>query len=420
MLRAKTLGAVLEIGYISTGLFAASVLIQGINNLDFFTKLGAELNDPMFFVAMQTPVFIVAAAAGYYSSRESSSHLQVIQKVRQKLGEVKYGSWNPLVVVVLGVLTIQLVGALLTAVESIEEEPFLVRFAMDASPAKLLLLCFFQPCTEELAFRKIMFDAFHRLSGLGGAYLFTSIAFGLAHYSDTASKVGMTFVMGLIHAFAYHATGRLATAVVLHCLNNSITSAYLLLFHPDHQGAKQRQYMTYIAYFNVISDKFSLRCSSIMHAVGLRKRPAYVTTDGEHITEEFETRCDQLFQKMQNKGEVPVERLSCLITHKRTIEPFWGVAMEKILIAEHRMEPIPDESKQDNIVPRIRELVAASTPSSRVCAYNDALAQAYVKLWLGASCNALNKDDFTAFIAHQSILEGNRMKMALDKLCNGR
>lgn len=95
-------------------------------------------------------------------------------------------------------------------------------------PTRLILLAFavlFGPIMEELAFRGMGMDAYRRRSGLASALVWTSLLFGLYHFSLQTllplSALGFVFAVGRVWS------GSLWCPVFVHCLHNGVTLAIM-------------------------------------------------------------------------------------------------------------------------------------------------------------------------------------------------
>ncbi len=94
------------------------------------------------------------------------------------------------------------------------------------SRTRLVLLVFVVlvgPFMEELAFRGMGLDAFRRAGGLASAIVWTSLLFGLYHFSFQA-LLPLT-LLGALFAGVRAWTGTLWCAVLLHCFHNALTLA---------------------------------------------------------------------------------------------------------------------------------------------------------------------------------------------------
>lgn len=95
-----------------------------------------------------------------------------------------------------------------------------------ANPTRLVLVAFVVlvgPFMEELAFRGLGLDAFGRTGGAARAVFWTSLLFGLYHFSLQA-LIPLS-ILGAIFAAARLLTRSLWGAVAVHCLHNSLTLA---------------------------------------------------------------------------------------------------------------------------------------------------------------------------------------------------
>lgn len=95
-----------------------------------------------------------------------------------------------------------------------------------ASPAKITLVFFTilaGPFMEELAFRGMGLDAYRRTSGIFWAVVWTSLLFGMYHFS-MQYLLPLSFLGG-IFAFVRLVSGSLWCSVLVHCLHNTLALA---------------------------------------------------------------------------------------------------------------------------------------------------------------------------------------------------
>lgn len=83
------------------------------------------------------------------------------------------------------------------------------------------------PVAEELLFRGVLFQSFHKILGRNGAISCVALLFALLHWN--ALSFLSLFLMGIMLQKAAEETGTLRTAIGMHFLNNLISVLYLLL-----------------------------------------------------------------------------------------------------------------------------------------------------------------------------------------------
>lgn len=90
----------------------------------------------------------------------------------------------------------------------------------------LLLACVAAPVGEEIVFRGFLLPALKPVLGRAGAIALTSVLFGAAHV-HWASFLSLTLLGGVL-ALIYETTGKLAHAIALHMVFNTVTCGLLL------------------------------------------------------------------------------------------------------------------------------------------------------------------------------------------------
>ena len=105
--------------------------------------------------------------------------------------------------------------------------------ASAAMPAqtKLVFLLFGAlgaPIAEEIFFRGYLFGKFMRAGYVGFGIVFSSILFGVVHFSD-AYNVPSISLFGVCLAWMYHRTGSLLTPIAAHMVNNGIAIVWMIL-----------------------------------------------------------------------------------------------------------------------------------------------------------------------------------------------
>jgi membrane protease YdiL (CAAX protease family) len=91
-------------------------------------------------------------------------------------------------------------------------------------PLRLILLFFVilaGPCLEEMAFRGMGLDAFRRAGGALGALVWTSLLFGMFHFSPSIFLP--LSLLGLVFGLARMLSGSLWCGLTLHSLHNALT-----------------------------------------------------------------------------------------------------------------------------------------------------------------------------------------------------
>ena len=142
------------------------------------------------------------------------------------LGLVPPRSWRVAGgLVVGGLVTILVIGAVLNIVLKAGEEQGLVPDAWDSGravpfAANFVVVAGVAPVVEELTYRGLGFAAVRDALGVGAAVAVTAIAFGLAHGLFVALPVLTIF--GLILAFVRLRTQSLYSSVILHALFNGL------------------------------------------------------------------------------------------------------------------------------------------------------------------------------------------------------
>lgn len=110
-----------------------------------------------------------------------------------------------------------------------EQEVMRVIFGADLDPPVRMILVFFTvaagPVMEELAFRGMGLDAFRRRYGLGAAIFWTSLLFGVFHFS--AQMWLSLSLLGAVFAAARVLSTSLWCAVVVHCFHNTLVLAIM-------------------------------------------------------------------------------------------------------------------------------------------------------------------------------------------------
>lgn len=81
------------------------------------------------------------------------------------------------------------------------------------------------PVAEESLFRGLLFRAFRRPLGPALAAMISSSLFAASHYYSLQGFV-MVFLMGMVFAWVFHRTGRLAAAMMTHSMVNVFWSIY--------------------------------------------------------------------------------------------------------------------------------------------------------------------------------------------------
>lgn len=97
--------------------------------------------------------------------------------------------------------------------------------------AKLVFLIFGAlgaPITEEIFFRGYLFGKFKRAGYIGFGLVFSSLLFGLVHFSDPYNVPGIC-LYGVCLAWMYHRTGSLLTPIAAHTVNNGAVILWLIL-----------------------------------------------------------------------------------------------------------------------------------------------------------------------------------------------
>ena len=108
----------------------------------------------------------------------------------------------------------------------------IARIFLEASPGVKIALAWniliIAPITEELIFRRLLFDLCGRFLPRWGAFVLTALLFSLAH-RHLASVAGL-FCFGLILQAFYQGTRNLLVPVAIHIFFNGIALIGLLLF----------------------------------------------------------------------------------------------------------------------------------------------------------------------------------------------
>jgi len=102
-------------------------------------------------------------------------------------------------------------------------------FSYASTGVMLVVAGFLVPLAEELFFRGVLYQALRKHFGVWIGIIASSIVFGALH--GDISIAGATFVMGLVLAYFFEATGSIWPSVVIHSLNNSLKllAIYIML-----------------------------------------------------------------------------------------------------------------------------------------------------------------------------------------------
>lgn len=96
--------------------------------------------------------------------------------------------------------------------------------------AKMVLLLFGglgAPVAEEIFFRGYLFGQFKRAGYVGFGLLFSSVLFGVVHFSDFYN-IPAICVFGVVLAWLYHRTGSLLTPITAHVVNNALLILWMI------------------------------------------------------------------------------------------------------------------------------------------------------------------------------------------------
>ena len=104
-----------------------------------------------------------------------------------------------------------------------ERTPLLTDLSIATTAATLILLA---PVVEETIFRGLLFGALVRPLGVFFGALVSAVLFGAVHLDLVLFS---TFVvLGFVNALAYAATENLTVPVILHAINNTFATAFLI------------------------------------------------------------------------------------------------------------------------------------------------------------------------------------------------
>ena len=138
-----------------------------------------------------------------------------------------FGILGGLCLVVLGLVNLYILTALLGHTPP---SPWDSSVAMTAT-TKLVFLLFGAagaPIAEEIFFRGYLFSKFKRAGYVGFGMFFSSILFGVVHFSDIYNVPGIC-LFGVCLAWMYHRTGSLLTPIAAHMVNNGIAILWMIL-----------------------------------------------------------------------------------------------------------------------------------------------------------------------------------------------
>ncbi|MBN2540808.1 MAG: CPBP family intramembrane metalloprotease [Bacilli bacterium] len=122
-------------------------------------------------------------------------------------------------------------------VDGTSQNELTIQNMFDANPLHLillfLLLCVFTPITEEIVFRKVIYNFVEKRSNYVAAIIATGAIFGLMHvisYGDFIQSIPYIF-MGLVFGFIYfYSKKNILVTMGVHFINNFITfSIYALM-----------------------------------------------------------------------------------------------------------------------------------------------------------------------------------------------
>jgi len=87
------------------------------------------------------------------------------------------------------------------------------------------------PVFEEVFFRGFLHSGLERTNlGLSGTILFTAAFWAVIHFQYDAFEVGLIFVLGVLLGIARWVTGSLYVPIIIHCVNNLISTVQLSYF----------------------------------------------------------------------------------------------------------------------------------------------------------------------------------------------
>ena len=84
------------------------------------------------------------------------------------------------------------------------------------------------PIAEEIFFRGYLFGKFKRVGYIGFGVVFSSLLFGVVHFSDIYNVPGIC-LFGVCLAWMYHRTGSLLTPIAAHMVNNGTVILWMIL-----------------------------------------------------------------------------------------------------------------------------------------------------------------------------------------------
>jgi membrane protease YdiL (CAAX protease family) len=140
--------------------------------------------------------------------------------------DLAFGALGGLGLLVLGLINLYVLTALLGHTPP---SPWDSSEAM-TTKAKLVFLLFGAvgaPIAEEIFFRGYLFGKFKRAGHVGFGMFFSSILFGVVHFSDTYNVPGIC-LFGVCLAWLYHRTGSLLTPIAAHVVNNGIVILWMI------------------------------------------------------------------------------------------------------------------------------------------------------------------------------------------------
>lgn len=138
-----------------------------------------------------------------------------------------FGALGGLGLVALGVFNEYILTALLGHAPP---SPWDSSEAMSAQ-TKLVFLLFGvlgAPIAEEIFFRGYLFGKFKRAGYVGFGIVFSSILFGVVHFSDTYNVPGIC-LFGVCLAWLYHRTGSLLAPIAAHMVNNGVAILWMIV-----------------------------------------------------------------------------------------------------------------------------------------------------------------------------------------------
>ncbi len=117
----------------------------------------------------------------------------------------------------------------------VEEQEAIVALVERGDPIEIGLLALsaviLAPITEELLFRHMFFRRLRQRAGVQLAWILPALAFALSHWNPIGLAIYVW--LGLVFAYAYLSTGRIAVAIGVHACHNAIALALLLWLPPD-------------------------------------------------------------------------------------------------------------------------------------------------------------------------------------------